>query len=154
MIFQLRLVLLTFIAFGLSMTTATANNLKQFQNDYRVLLVFTSDTSNTTFIRQKTVTSTNIDGLSDRDILRLHVDISEQSVTPYAPANTKDTINDLPNAQNLLNSYNPDDKSFHVVLIGKDGGVKKEWDKAVSIDELFNIIDAMPMRIQEMKDNP
>lgn len=36
-------------------------------------------------------------------------------------------------------------------LIGKDGGIKETFKKPVSADELFKIIDRMPMRKQEMK---
>lgn len=38
-----------------------------------------------------------------------------------------------------------------ISLIGKDGGVKARWDKAVSNEDLFAIIDAMPMRRSEMR---
>ncbi len=41
-----------------------------------------------------------------------------------------------------------DDTSF--VLIGKDGRVKYRWQNNVATEELFEIIDAMPMRQFEM----
>jgi len=37
------------------------------------------------------------------------------------------------------------------LLIGKDGGVKRRWTGKLSIDELFQTIDAMPMRQYEMR---
>jgi hypothetical protein len=40
---------------------------------------------------------------------------------------------------------------FMVILIGKDGGEKFRQDRNVELEEIFNIIDAMPMRQQEMK---
>jgi hypothetical protein len=36
-------------------------------------------------------------------------------------------------------------------LIGKDGGVKDTFTRPVDPDELFRVVDAMPMRRQEMK---
>jgi peroxiredoxin len=42
---------------------------------------------------------------------------------------------------------------FSVVLIGKDGEVKSVWqaaEDAVSADDIFTIIDSMPMRQREM----
>lgn len=36
-------------------------------------------------------------------------------------------------------------------LIGKDGGVKKTYTKPAPIDELFSLVDGMPMRQQEKK---
>lgn len=44
-------------------------------------------------------------------------------------------------------------QSFTVVLVGKDGGVKKQWTRLVTIKEIFALIDAMPMRRSEMKTN-
>ena len=39
---------------------------------------------------------------------------------------------------------------FQVLLIGKDGGIKRREQVPVSRKALFSIIDAMPMRRQEM----
>ena len=38
---------------------------------------------------------------------------------------------------------------FKLVLVGKDGGVKLEQDSVLSPDELFAVIDRMPMRMRE-----
>lgn len=38
---------------------------------------------------------------------------------------------------------------FRVLLIGKDGGVKREARAPVSLESLFGQIDAMPMRRKE-----
>jgi hypothetical protein len=40
---------------------------------------------------------------------------------------------------------------FMSILIGKDGGEKFRQDRIVELKEIFKIIDAMPMRQQEMK---
>lgn len=40
---------------------------------------------------------------------------------------------------------------FHVLLIGKDGGVKLDVTEPISADALFETIDAMPMRQRETK---
>ncbi len=42
---------------------------------------------------------------------------------------------------------------FEVMLIGKDGGVKKRKTTLLTPEELFDIIDAMPMRQSEMRKN-
>ena len=36
------------------------------------------------------------------------------------------------------------------LLVGKDGGIKERRTEKFEIEELFAIIDAMPMRIREM----
>ena len=40
---------------------------------------------------------------------------------------------------------------FAVVLVGKDGSVKKVWRDPVDPRKIFTIIDSMPMRRKEMK---
>lgn len=42
-------------------------------------------------------------------------------------------------------------KGFEVLLIGKDGGVKLRRTQPVAPQELFGLIDQMPMRRQEMR---
>ena len=42
-------------------------------------------------------------------------------------------------------------KGFAVVLVGKDGGVKKVWRDRVNPRQIFTIIDQMPMRRREMR---
>ena len=37
------------------------------------------------------------------------------------------------------------------VLIGKDGGVKRRWSGPLNVGDLFQTIDAMPMRQYEMR---
>lgn len=41
-------------------------------------------------------------------------------------------------------------KDFAVVLVGKDGTVKKIWHDPVDPKKIFTIIDSMPMRKKEM----
>ena len=42
---------------------------------------------------------------------------------------------------------------FQAVLVGKDGGAKHRWSAIVEPAEIFGLIDAMPMRIREMKED-
>ena len=43
------------------------------------------------------------------------------------------------------------EESFRIVLIGKDGGVKLDQAKGISIQEVFDLIDTMPMRQAEIR---
>lgn len=45
-------------------------------------------------------------------------------------------------------------KPFTLILVGKDGTEKLRSHKAVEVETLFETIDAMPMRIREMKSDP
>ena len=46
----------------------------------------------------------------------------------------------------------PQASDFQAVLIGKDGGVKARWAEPVSLNALYELIDAMPMRQREMRE--
>ncbi len=51
----------------------------------------------------------------------------------------------------LRRSLGVQERGFAVVLVGKDGGVKKVWKEPVDPRTIFTLIDAMPMRREEMK---
>ena len=40
---------------------------------------------------------------------------------------------------------------FTVILVGKDGGIKLKQSEQTSLDDIFVLIDAMPMRQEEMR---
>jgi len=40
---------------------------------------------------------------------------------------------------------------YETVLIGLDGGIKKRWTSVMQPQKIFDLIDSMPMRIQEMR---
>tara|TARA_B100000941_G_scaffold290832_1_gene275134 strand:- start:7680 stop:8132 length:453 start_codon:yes stop_codon:yes gene_type:complete len=43
-------------------------------------------------------------------------------------------------------------EDFNLILFGKDGGVKYNTNESVKINIVFEIIDNMPMRMQEIKE--
>lgn len=56
--------------------------------------------------------------------------------------------------EKLEKQYRLGAKENSYVLIGKDGGVKlKREQQKVDWEELFNTIDAMPMRMREMRES-
>ncbi|WP_188459004.1 DUF4174 domain-containing protein [Psychroflexus planctonicus] len=44
-----------------------------------------------------------------------------------------------------------DDTDFEAILMGLDGSIKLRRNRAIEIDELFDLIDSMPMRKQEIQ---
>jgi len=54
--------------------------------------------------------------------------------------------------RDLRRRFHIDDRRFTVVLVGKDGGEKFRSHVPVTIEKLDALIDAMPMRQQEMQD--
>jgi hypothetical protein len=51
----------------------------------------------------------------------------------------------------LHQKYDVPGHAFQVSLIGKDGHTIGNWSKPISSEELFSIIDAMPMRRDEIR---
>ena len=53
--------------------------------------------------------------------------------------------------EELFKTYQPNHDEFTFVLIGLDGGEKMRSTKVVSLEQLFGLIDSMPMRQWELK---
>ncbi len=49
------------------------------------------------------------------------------------------------------NHTTTNDQSFGILFIGKDGGIKYESNRFVSLNQLFELIDSMPMPQDEMQ---
>ena len=60
-------------------------------------------------------------------------------------------LRDAEPGSDLRRSLGVERRGFAVVLVGKDGGVKKIWRDIVAPKQIFTIIDQMPMRRQEMR---
>lgn len=43
-------------------------------------------------------------------------------------------------------------RGIAAALVGKDGGVKARWSEIVEPDAVFDLVDAMPMRIREVRE--
>ena len=62
------------------------------------------------------------------------------------------SVIDPHSAASLREKFSVRPGQFTVVLVGKDGGEKLRRGAAVDIDEVFSVIDAMPMRQREMEE--
>ena len=82
-------------------------------------------------------------------------DLAERDVVLITAAGDTVTVDgetsDAPPAAHLRRAYATGTTGFHVVLIGKDGGVKLHATEPVAADAFFALIDSMPMRQREMR---
>ena len=62
-----------------------------------------------------------------------------------------EALDDTALSREIRSRVSADGKRFHAFLIGKDGHVVLSSDKPLSADYLFQRIDAMPMRQDEMR---
>ncbi len=57
-------------------------------------------------------------------------------------------------SQRLRAQFTIDAKAFTVVLIGKDGGEKMRVTEVPDLQQIYAVIDGMPMRSNEIRANP
>jgi hypothetical protein len=79
--------------------------------------------------------------LKDRDVVLLYIPYlgDHESITPNRWTGFR-------------RQFQIDDRRFTVLLLGKDGGEKLRSHVPVTIEKLDALIDAMPMRQQEVRD--
>ncbi len=65
-----------------------------------------------------------------------------------------EAIGDGDAARTIRQQFGIEGGSFRTVLIGKDGGAKLRSDRPLGSGEVFPLIDAMPMRQNEMSRRP
>ena len=108
----------------------------------RVLLLYGRDASSGSpgqhyLIDQQEALNEVRDGLTERDLDVVVLIASEVSE---------------PDRQFLMHDFKlVPHEDFVGWLIGKDGGIKETFKEPVSADDLFKLVDSMPMRKQEMK---
>ena len=95
----------------------------------RIILTFADDQDHPDLIRLKAEMKENECEILNRDLLYFH----------------------FSNDGKTENLTTKSDRSFRILLIGKDGGIKHESNRFVSLIQLFELIDSMPMRQNEMQ---
>ena len=97
----------------------------------RIILTFADDEGHPDLIKLKVEMNKNNCEILNRDLLHFH----------------------FSNDGKTGNLTTKNDQSFRILLIGKDGGIKYESNRSVSLIQLFELIDSMPMRQNEMQDD-
>ena len=109
----------------------------------RVLVLFSPSESDASFQLQKQGLASSAEGVVDRDLVILEIMEQAQSRAGNQLLSEK-------SVQAIRKRLGVETGPFQVLLIGKDGGVKLRSSEAVSMKDLFGLIDSMPMRQQEM----
>jgi len=118
--------------------------LEKFAWEYRLLLVFVPADDDGSLKQQRQLLAGR-----DSDIKERHMRIIDISTVGHAEVDGH-VDQDLETTR-LRKGYNVPSDRFSVILIGKDGGEKGRWIKPVRPDKIFDMIDAMPMRQDEMQ---
>ena len=120
----------------------TLENLSDLKWKYRILII--SDAQNEIYLKEK---MNNISKYGQEIIDRDLIIFYENNENIYynstlVPKSLKESI------MSLASQYQIDRK---MILIGKDGGVKRVFQSSDQIHEVFDLIDTMPMRKIEMR---
>ena len=105
--------------------------LDQYRWTNRPVLLFAPSERDEAYLLQMKILDADKSGLAERDILVL------SDISALGKGKLRETLQI---------------DGFEIILIGKDGVVKFRSKTPISVEELFSLIDAMPMRRQEMRD--
>ena len=111
----------------------------------RPVVIFAPGRDDETYREQMAHLKNNMEGVRDRDIVVFHIFSRTKGYGPDGPI-SDDSL------RRLWDRFQPTDP-FTVILVGKDTTEKLRQDEVLTADALFETIDAMPMRQQEMSDD-
>jgi hypothetical protein len=146
----LRLVFLcsmSILLFGLLPVTGGAGmafDLEAYKWKNRIILVFAPSFDSDAYKRQMQEFEGQEEGLLDRDLIIL--ELLENGESRWGDTSLSARV-----AQQMRSQFNVGEGEFLLLLIGKDGTVKLRSNHPVSTFKLFGLIDAMPMRQEEMR---
>jgi hypothetical protein len=118
--------------------------LSEYQWQNRILLVFAPSTDSSQYRQQMKAWQADVAGVDDRDLKLVQIlgtgenQIDGRSLTSAS-------------AERLRQQFGINPEEFAVILVGKDGTEKQQSQTPMDLAMLFHMIDAMPMRQQEMR---
>ena len=119
-------------------------DLSQFQWKNRLLFLFAPNRSHPLFdVLQKSIANQQAE-VADRDLV-----IFEILESGTSRMDTGDL--DPQTVQSLRDKFDVRPGRFTVILVGKDGGIKLSRQDQTRLEDIFALIDAMPMRREEMR---
>ena len=137
-------------------TQVFANPLAQFQWQNRILFIYGASLDVKDFRDQLADTSYRVKGLQERDLIGIQIIDSPHptlgffgdpafKITNGAEFYTPEAI------ENIKALFSINNRDFFMALVGKDGEIKKIWDRRIDMRSVFIAIDKMPMRQREME---
>ena len=122
-------------------------DLNSYKGTNRLLIVFSSSAGDALYERQERLLKgpEREAGFEDRDLVGIRVFMEGGDVggSPVSPGE----------AAGVRERYGVGEEEFAALLVGKDGTEKFRSGEPVSAEEVFDRIDAMPMRRREMEQN-
>lgn len=116
----------------------------QFQWQNRLLFIFAPNRNHPMFDSLHSSLAAQKAEVADRDLIIFEILESDPS-----SMNSKYLASEA--AMSLRKRYKVTRGEFAVLLIGKDGGIKLSRQNETRLEDIFALIDAMPMRRQEIR---
>lgn len=122
----------------------TKLELSEYRWQNRLLLIFAPSAAAPEVMAQRQRFAEQSTAFADRELLTFYLfdqgmgEADHYTVDPRATADLRDHFDVT--------------ADFAVVLVGKDGGAKDRFTQPVAPDEIYALIDAMPMRQREMQE--
>ncbi len=113
--------------------------------DSRKLIIFSPDPAHPPYQQQKVELDKELGGLLKRDLVIIST-IETKAGSGFGAAVTPEE------ALAARKAYGVPDDAFLMFLVGKDGGIKWQSTEVVTVGDLYEIIDAMPMGASEAAD--
>jgi len=123
---------------------ALSMDLNQFQWENRLFFIFAPQEGDAFFQALQSEISTQPDEISERDLVVF-------KIFETGPSYMETTRIDPRTAAAVRTRFAAPLGQFTCILVGKDGGTKLKRHSPVKLEEVFDLIDAMPMRRQEMR---
>ena len=128
----------------LGATPLQAADLGRYQWEHRLLLIFAPSPSDQYVTAlEKNLMAKSADVL-DRDLIVYRIFETGTSYSNRQMMPPED-------AEYLRRRFKARSGEIRLILIGKDGGVKMAGDEKTTLQSVFDLIDTMPMRRQEMR---
>ena len=122
----------------------TPMDLSQFQWKNRLLFLFAPERSHPLFdALQKSIAIEQAE-VADRDLVVFEI-------LESGPSRMDMTDLDPQVAQSLRDKLEVPRGRFSIILVGKDGGIKLNRQEQTRLEDIFGLIDSMPMRREEMR---
>ena len=119
-------------------------DLTQFQWKNRLLLIFAPDDNDSLFKKLQSEIITQEAEVEDRDLVVFEV-------LERSPSRMNRALLDQSKVESIRRHFSVPQRSFIVILIGKDGGIKLKRNDQIDLETIFELIDSMPMRKDEIR---
>lgn len=117
--------------------------LQPYHWENRILLIFSPSDDFPAYLEQNQIFEDNQPAIKERDLVIFKV-MNQKGMAPGSKALSQQEVKSLREHLGI-------EEKFVTVLIGKDGTVKRKYEKVVKMETINAIIDAMPMRQREMR---